>query len=167
MKALIVEDDPLLSKIFIRYFSLREWAADAGFSVPEARALFQAGRYDLVLCDVELPGGDGVSLAQELLRTQPSLRVIMTSGRQISLARARKAGLAACLPKPFSSEELRAMIVQQEISLKKAERPGASRTAARSPLTGRLKAPKGSRCSANTPEISAGEIQIRAVKNDR
>lgn len=120
MKVLIVEDDPLLSKIISRIFALREWVAETGFSVPEARTLFEPGRYDLVLCDIELPEGDGVSLARELLQAQPSLRVIMTSGSPKNLARAREEGLAAHLPKPFSCEELRAMIVQQELSLKKA-----------------------------------------------
>lgn len=111
-RVLIVEDCPLLSRILSRVFSLRGWTADVSSSAPAALGLFKAGRYDLVLCDIELPGGDGVSLAQALLKAQPSLFVIMTSGSPKNIARARQAGFSECLPKPYSLEELRARIDQ-------------------------------------------------------
>lgn len=122
-RVLIVEDCPLLSKLLLRVFALRGWTADVSASAPAARGLFKEGRYDLVLCDIELPGGDGVSLAQSLLKAQPSLLVIMTSGNPKNIARARQAGLSECLPKPYSLEELRSRIDRHDISLMKAECP--------------------------------------------
>jgi DNA-binding NtrC family response regulator len=39
-----------------------------------------AGRIDLLLSDIEMPGLTGPDLAQELLRTRPNLKVMLMSG---------------------------------------------------------------------------------------
>lgn len=106
MRILIAEDNPILSRLFSRIFTLRGWAADESPSVSSAMRRFDKGRYDLALCDIELPDGDGISLAKALLQAQPTLSVIMTSGTPGNLERARAAGLAQCLPKPFARAEL-------------------------------------------------------------
>jgi two-component system cell cycle sensor histidine kinase/response regulator CckA len=39
-----------------------------------------AGRIDLLLSDIEMPGLTGPDLAQELLRTRPKLKIMLMSG---------------------------------------------------------------------------------------
>lgn len=114
MRVLIVEDNHFLSSLFSSFFSSRGWSVDSCFSAPTARGLFEAGRYDLVLCDIELPGDDGVSLAQALLQAHPRQRVVMTSGSLNNISRARQSGLDECLPKPFSFEELCILVAPHE-----------------------------------------------------
>ena len=59
---------------------------------------------------MDLPDGDGISLALAFLKVQPSLVVIVASGNPENLDRARKAGLTACLHKPFTLNELRDLL---------------------------------------------------------
>lgn len=110
MRALIVDDDIAVSPMLARCLNLWGWLADEAPRVSAALDSFKLSSYDLLLCDVDLPDGDGISLAQALLKIKPSLVVIIISGNPQNLERAREVGLAACLRKPFSLDDLRALI---------------------------------------------------------
>lgn len=110
MRALIIDDDQAVSRILSRYLTQQGWLADEAPCVSSALDAFKQGSYDLLISDVDLPDGDGLSLAQALLKVKPSLAVIIVSGDPQNMGRAREAGLAACLQKPFALEELRALI---------------------------------------------------------
>lgn len=110
MRALIVDDDLAVSRILSRYLTQCGWLADEAPRGSSALDAFRQGSYDLLISDVDLPDGDGLSLAQALLKVKPSLTVIIVSGDPQNLERAREAGLTACLHKPFALDELRLMI---------------------------------------------------------
>lgn len=110
MRALIVDDDPAITRMLVRCLALWGWETDACHAISVALALFRDGRYDLALCDVDLPDGDGVLLSRALMTTKPSLKIVVISGNPENLRRARDCGLAACLRKPFELDELRALI---------------------------------------------------------
>ena len=86
------------------------WETDVSTTVADAIMLFKEGRYDLALCDVDLPDGDGISLASVFLGALPSLPVIIASGDPKNLERAQEAGFSRCLEKPFSLENLQALL---------------------------------------------------------
>ncbi len=110
MRALIVDDDAALSRMLSRFLTLWGWPSDEAPRVSAARDSFKQDSYDLLLCDVDLPDGDGISLARDLLKVKPSLIVIIVSGDPQNLERAREAGLAVGLHKPFKMDDLRALI---------------------------------------------------------
>jgi DNA-binding NtrC family response regulator len=81
---LLVEDEAsLLSSLgaFLRLKGIEVLEAESG---EQAIALLRQGRrVDLVLSDVEMPGGvSGVDLVKWIKVNRPSLPVVLTSGRQ-------------------------------------------------------------------------------------
>lgn len=110
MRALIVDDDVSLSRMLSRCLSLWGWVPDEAPRVGAALELFKQGSYGLLLCDVDLPDGDGITLSRAFLKVNPALTVVIISGNPENLGRARKVGLTACLRKPFSLDDLRALI---------------------------------------------------------
>lgn len=110
MRALIVDDDASLSGMLSRCLGLWGWVPDEAPRVSAAVELFKQGSYDLLICDVDLPDGDGITLSRALLKVNPSLAVVIISGNPENLGRAREAGLTARLRKPFSLDDLRALI---------------------------------------------------------
>jgi len=110
MRALIVDDDLAVSRVLSRYLTLWGWLADEVSCVSAALDSFKQASYDLLISDVDLPDGDGVSLAQTLLKANPELVVIIISGDPLNLGRAQEAGLPASLHKPFALDELRTLI---------------------------------------------------------
>lgn len=115
LRALIIDDDAEMSRVFHRALSMWGWQADECHSLSGALALFRNGRYDLALCDVNLPDGNGLSLAHAMSKARPSLRVIMVSGNPANMSRAHRAGFSLTLRKPFDLDDLKALVASDSI----------------------------------------------------
>lgn len=107
-KILIVEDNLLLSKI------QQEWLKNAGYEVkaasnePFARHLIHRYGFDLILSDVRLPEGDGISLLEWIRKEGFGTPfVVMTEYASTpDTVRAVKLGAADYLNKPVQREQL-------------------------------------------------------------
>jgi len=66
----------------------------------------------VVVCDIRLPGMDGMALLEQALCQDPELPVILITGHgDVSLAvRAMRAGAYDFIEKPFSADELRGVV---------------------------------------------------------
>ncbi len=81
-RLLLVEDDVQVQRAMLRLLEARGFDAIAVSSKAEALS-FLAGEHDpiaLMITDVVMPGGDGVSLAKEARMKMPGLRVLFMSG---------------------------------------------------------------------------------------
>lgn len=121
LRVLVVEDDAALSEIVCAFLARGGFSCTPAFSGSEARLLLEragasgAPAFDLVLCDLMLPGCPGeelVPLARERLGNVP---VIVTSAKgavsdRVALLRT---GADDYLVKPFDLDELRARIDAQ------------------------------------------------------
>jgi CheY-like chemotaxis protein len=85
-------------------------AADADAAL--ALAADRAGRIDLLLTDVAMPGMNGRELAERLRRHHPDTRVLFMSGyaEDEVLARGVDRGAVELLRKPFRTDELAARV---------------------------------------------------------
>ncbi|MBI2788193.1 MAG: response regulator [Elusimicrobia bacterium] len=115
MRVLIVDDDMGMSQMLQSCFSRWDWASDASHTAAGALDAFRQGRYDLAVCDVDLPDGNGIALARVFSAAKPGTRVVMVSGNPDNLKKARDSGLSACLRKPFDLDDLKNLLDPQEI----------------------------------------------------
>jgi DNA-binding NtrC family response regulator len=107
-RVLLAEDNPSLSQ------ALTQVLARAGFDVTRVRdgtaALAQLARraFDALVCDILLPGSNGLEILQQAPHVSPGLPVIlMTGGDDPGLEElASKLNAFAFLRKPVRAEEL-------------------------------------------------------------
>ena len=83
----------------------------------------QPGAFDLVITDLTLPGMDGAKLGAQLLRLQPDLPIIITTGYSgvLTTDKARKLGFREILSKPSTARTLGETVhrvLQQKASIK-------------------------------------------------
>ena len=80
-KILLVESDESVCSMTYRVLKERGYDVHPAVSVRGARETLegQAREFDLVLCNITLPDGDGLDLARELLSGNPNLRVLLTA----------------------------------------------------------------------------------------
>jgi DNA-binding NtrC family response regulator len=98
--------------------SLRLNLQQAGYSVSTASngaegvALFAAGSFDLVLCDLQLPDIPGMGVLKKLKEKDPTTEVIIISayGSIENAVEATKAGAFHFVEKPFEFDELQLLI---------------------------------------------------------
>ena len=112
-RILIVDDDSAVRSVIEQYMIRCGYHVDTavdGFDAIEKLAL---ASYDLVLTDMVMPEMDGIKLISHIRDAYPNLKVIAISGGGESLSgatvwleRARQAGAAQILLKPFSAVEL-------------------------------------------------------------
>src|ERR1700722_11176121 len=107
--ALIVDDDPaileLIEEALSREFKCRVRAAG---SLQNARRILATEPVDLLVADIHLPDGDGLTLLKSLRARQPlSQAIIITGDPSVESAiAAMRGGAIDLLAKPFSSEAL-------------------------------------------------------------
>lgn len=77
-------------------------------SVAQARKVLESQRIDLLVTDVNLPDGDGISLLAILHLHQPQAQAIVITGQASvdGAIEAMREGATDFVPKPFSSSEL-------------------------------------------------------------
>ena len=78
-KILIVEDNVSLSQRQKDWFEQAGYDAMTAVNEPAARALIRKHRFDLILSDVRLPEGDGISLLEWLKKEKRDIPFIITT----------------------------------------------------------------------------------------
>lgn len=108
----IVEDNDNLRAALCMVLSDHGCRVSAFSCAEELSEWAHAEALDLLLLDLNLPGEDGLSVAERLKRVLPRLGVIMMSTRTAVRDRVRGYGVGAdlYLPKPISEDELLAAI---------------------------------------------------------
>jgi len=112
MRVLVVEDDRRLATVLQRWLREHAWAVDVAADGASALVEATVNPYDVVVLDVMLPNGDGLSVCRELRRRGVRTPILMLTARDT--VRDRVAGLDTgaddYLTKPFDLEELHARL---------------------------------------------------------
>ncbi len=111
LRVLVVEDDPEIRAIIQSSLSVEGFAVQTAVSLSEASALILHALPDILVLDLGLPDGDGLSLVQEVRKTH-TLPILIVSARhqESQKIQALDAGADDYLVKPFSVGELLARI---------------------------------------------------------
>lgn len=105
---LIIDDEEIVLNSCKKIFASEGFHVVITSSPEEGLRLASNSAYDVILCDWQMPGFDGLDVVEELNRRSPESTVVMISGYP-SVGRATEAmkrGAMDYLPKPFTPEEI-------------------------------------------------------------
>jgi len=124
MRMWIVEDEGGLSQGLARAFERDGYAVRVLDRLGEVRGALAQERPDVVLLDIRLPDGDGLSALPHLLREAPEARVVVMTafGDSSLVVRAIREGAWNYLDKPFPLEAARNMVSRAVESLELSRR---------------------------------------------
>ncbi|MBP8137441.1 MAG: response regulator [Candidatus Eisenbacteria bacterium] len=110
---LIVDDEPLVLRLLGKALE-RDWRVTFAKDGAEALLEVQRGKFDVVLCDLMMPGISGMALADELAHRDPQLRerMLFMTGGAVTPASEQflsRRGVV-CLPKPLDMKLLLRML---------------------------------------------------------
>src|SRR5947209_1258333 len=105
---LVVDDEPLIRDTLREYLAQEGFAVTACASAEEALPLAAERPFDVALCDVQLPGLDGVELLDRLLKVSPQTLVLLITayGTVESAVEAFHRGAHDYLMKPILLDEV-------------------------------------------------------------
>lgn len=110
-RLLVVDDDQALRETLADFFEMEGYAVAQAANVREAKAQLAAAEPDLMLLDINMPGGDGLTFAGEM-RAQSAIPIIILSGKggMVDRVVGLEVGADDYLAKPFELRELLARV---------------------------------------------------------
>ena len=125
----VVEDDPDVTRMMVSCMTEHGFEVTPTTSGRELDRIMSAGKVDLVILDVGLPGEDGLTICRRL-RGRSTVPIIMVTARDSDTDRIVGLELGAddYLPKPFNPRELVARIQAVLRRAPATQPPGAPTT---------------------------------------
>jgi len=111
LNVLLVEDHDDSREAIKNWLEWKGWRVFTAGDQKSGLALGQKHSIDLLICDLQLPDGDGWELMQKLKEVRPVCGII-TSGHcsGADIARSKQVGYVEHLVKPYPVEELEALL---------------------------------------------------------
>ncbi|MEC3964821.1 sigma-54 dependent transcriptional regulator [Flagellimonas halotolerans] len=111
-KILIIEDDTAFCQMLQKFLTKNGFAVSVSYSIKEAEEYLASSTFDIILSDVRLPKGNGVTLLPQVKRESPKTQVILMTGyAEVKTAvNAIKKGAFDYISKPFTPEEILSVI---------------------------------------------------------
>ena len=111
MNLLLIDDDQELCALLRRYLERELFRVTAVHSAEEGIAEALSGKYQAVVLDIMLPGGDGIEILRTI-RQRSDLPVVMLTakGDEMDRIRGLEFGADDYLPKPCNPRELSARL---------------------------------------------------------
>jgi DNA-binding NtrC family response regulator len=112
-RVLLVDDEPSLRQV-IEVALRRDYSVSTAADFAAANAQVEASTFDLVLTDLQLPDGDGITLLRRVKEVSPETSVIVLTahGSTDTAVAAMRCGAHDYITKPFDLDELRIRIEQ-------------------------------------------------------
>src|SRR2546423_6242563 len=105
---LVVDDEAAVRNLMTRWVELAGHHASTAANADEALDVLAAQTPAVALCDVRMPGRDGLWLASKIRREFPDTAIIMATGaRDCDPGVAEHTGAVDYLLKPFGRDRLR------------------------------------------------------------
>jgi len=111
---LIIEDQVAVREVMVE--SIMEIPLDLELSqaesLTEARAMYHAGQWDMVITDYNLGDGEGLDLVEEIRTENAKLPIVLVSGflSPSRVKRAETLGVSRVIAKPFRPNELESVV---------------------------------------------------------
>lgn len=100
-RILIVDDEHVIADTLRLIFGKCGFEARVAYSTDDALLSAREFPPELLLCDINMPGRDGLELIHELLREQPNCRVMVLTGSVPSARRVRENTSSFARPLPI------------------------------------------------------------------
>jgi CheY-like chemotaxis protein len=116
-RILIVDDDEQIRTLTTAVLQRAGFETATALEGGEALRAYQEQPADVVLCDLYMPGKDGIETIRDLRQQFPEVKIVAMSGGGTmsggsALRFARNLGARELLPKPFNAEDL-LLVVQR------------------------------------------------------
>ncbi len=111
-RILVVDDEERICEAVKKALERIGYTVESTLDALDALEKFRRGLFDMVICDVKMPGMDGMALLDRIKEYDPSTVVLMITGYASieSAVEAIKKGAHEYIPKPFTPDQIRFLV---------------------------------------------------------
>jgi CheY-like chemotaxis protein len=110
LRILYVEDNPLVREVTCELMAQPTREILATSSAEEALQAFKPDAFDVVVTDISLPGMSGLDMARHILRTAPSMAIIIATGYRLGVDPKSIGPNVRVIEKPFDSPAIDSLL---------------------------------------------------------
>lgn len=112
VRMLVIDDDGLTRELLSRM--LKMYRVDAAENGQQGLALFEKGRYEVVITDLGMPGLNGWDVARMVKQAASETRVILMTGWDVTIEdqQVREGGVDGLLRKPFDVRQVQVVLAR-------------------------------------------------------
>ena len=104
---LVVDDDEGVRRVLIRWVSDMGYAVKAAEDADKALQVMRDAEIDVALCDVRMPGHDGIWLIDQMRGAYPDVAIVLATGLlEMDPMVTLRPGVVGYIVKPFSRDDL-------------------------------------------------------------
>ena len=113
-RVLVVDDEENIRLMLVETLSSMGVQAEVAENGRAALSMLTGRRFDLIMLDLRMPGLGGMEVLREVSRRSPEIPVVLISahGDVGTAVEAIQAGAAAFIEKPFTVDEIRALVAR-------------------------------------------------------
>lgn len=111
-RILVVDDEERICDAVKRALGRTGYAVETSLDALGALEKFQKRSFDMVICDIKMPGMDGLELLDRIKEHDPTTLVLMITGYASieSAVESIKKGAQEYIPKPFTPDQIRFLV---------------------------------------------------------
>ncbi len=109
---MVVDDDPMILKLLIRFLTVMKIDVQGFVDPCEALEVFTKCPVAVVLTDLDMPGMDGIELLKKMKAICPYSKIIIITGYgdEMQEEKAFRAGATQFMEKPVQMQKLRTLV---------------------------------------------------------
>lgn len=113
-RVLIIDDEPTICKNCVKILSKLDFSIASSLSGHDALKKMEEKTYDVVITDLKMSRMGGLAVLEHIREFYPKTRVVVITGYASvsSAVEVMKTGAFDYLPKPFTPDELRSVVLQ-------------------------------------------------------
>lgn len=122
---LVIDDEQVIIDAVVKICKLEDYSLDSALSIAEALEKISRNIYEIILCDIMMPDGDGFQILEEIQTRYNNTLVIMMTGYSTveNAVNSLYNGAVDFISKPFTVDELLSSIYRaRRIKLLKEKR---------------------------------------------
>lgn len=111
-RILVVDDEQRICDAVKRALERSGYQVDTRLNAPDALEAVRSSAPDMVICDIKMPGMDGMALLERVKEHDPNIPVLMITGHASieSAVEAVRKGAQEYVTKPFSPAQIRFLV---------------------------------------------------------
>lgn len=105
---LVIDDEQVIIDSIVKICKLEDYSPDSALSIAEALEKISQNKYEIILCDIMMPDGDGFQILEQIHTKYNDILVIMMTGYSTveNAVNSLYYGAIDFIPKPFTVDEL-------------------------------------------------------------
>jgi DNA-binding NtrC family response regulator len=111
-RILVVDDEERICHAVKKALERTGYLVETSLDANEALAKLRANSFDMVICDIQMPGMNGITLLDRIKEHDPTMLVLMITGFASieSAVESLKRGAVEYIPKPFTPSHIRLLV---------------------------------------------------------